>query len=107
LQSLDARAGGSLLVQLAGLFRADTPRRVAAIKRAITDRDVDDLLDAAHSLKGSCAVLGAVGMFEICQRLEDFGGRAEFEAAAVAADDLDAWFARTLNELDAVAPPRP
>ena len=63
---LDLRAGArirrfggpSLLARLVAMFRTSGPRRVAEIRSALRNDDLDQAMQVAHSLKSSAANLG-------------------------------------------------
>jgi HPt (histidine-containing phosphotransfer) domain-containing protein len=84
------------------LFRSDTPTRLAAIAGAIAARDAAELQAAAHGVKGSCAMIGAVAMSRMCEQLEALAGTAAFDDAAVMHKALTDCFDRTLLELEAL-----
>ncbi len=52
------------------LYLADSPERLATLRRALADRDAQTIVTAAHSLKGSSANLGAGALAELCHQLE-------------------------------------
>jgi PAS domain S-box-containing protein len=66
------RMGGDveLLRELAGLFLAECPQRMAEIHQAILRRDASGLRASAHTLKGSVANFGAQAAAEAAGRLE-------------------------------------
>lgn len=70
LRELGGDDGGELLKELVNLFLTDTPPRLTAMDAAEKSKDAKALERAAHSLKSSCANLGAVRMSEICKKLE-------------------------------------
>ena len=76
-QSLDVSAllesvGGSrkLLREVVDVYLADTPARVAEIRRSADAGDASALADAAHALKGSVGLFVRGGAFETARRLE-------------------------------------
>jgi len=73
LRSLQEEGEDDLLVELIDLFLQDAPGRIAAIRSAVESRDWIGVAERAHSLKGSCASLGAVQMATLCARLETVG----------------------------------
>jgi len=58
-----------LLSELVSLFVDDGPKRLQAIRAALTASDVRQVEHVAHSLKGSAAILGATGP-QIAQELD-------------------------------------
>jgi HPt (histidine-containing phosphotransfer) domain-containing protein len=73
LRSLQEDGDDDLLAELIDLFLDDAPGRIAAIRAAVEVSDWGALAERAHSLKGSCASLGAVHMALLCGRLEAMG----------------------------------
>ena len=73
LRSLQEDGDDDLLAELIDLFLEDAPGRMAAIRAAVEASDWIALAERAHSLKGSCASLGAVHMASLCGRLEAMG----------------------------------
>jgi HPt (histidine-containing phosphotransfer) domain-containing protein len=100
LRGLDSRSGGALLEQLAKMFKTDTPERLAAIRAAVDSGVAHDLLQAAHSLKGSCSILGAAAMGSLCQRLESMGVNGEISGADVLLAELERRYEETLAAIE-------
>lgn len=73
LRSLQEDGEDDLLAELIDLFLEDAPERLASIRAAVEASDWVGLAERAHSLKGSCASLGAVSMASLCGRLEAMG----------------------------------
>ena len=67
-----ARVGGNLalLRQLADVFRDDCTRLVGAIRDAVGSGDAAGLRQAAHTLKGGAANLGARPLAALCALVE-------------------------------------
>jgi PAS domain S-box-containing protein len=73
-----------LLREIARLFLADCPQRLAEIKEAIRRRDAVRLGKAAHTLKGSIGNFAAKNAFAAAERLESMGKNAELDTASEA-----------------------
>jgi HPt (histidine-containing phosphotransfer) domain-containing protein len=86
LRELGGDDGGELLKELVNLFLTDTPPRLTAMDAAEKAKDAKALERAAHSLKSSCANLGAVRMSEICKKLEMLAKSGSFDGAAETID---------------------
>lgn len=78
-----------LIVELIDLYQADSARRVADIRQALTTSDELSLVRAAHSLKGSSATLGAWQVAESCEELERLAPGLEFEMALKVLERLE------------------
>lgn len=57
--------------ELIRLFIANTPPRLTAMDAALAAGDLTALRRAAHSLKSSAANLGAIGIRQVCEKLEE------------------------------------
>jgi HPt (histidine-containing phosphotransfer) domain-containing protein len=60
-----------LLRELVGIFVDDGPKRLDALRAAMSSADAQQLEQIAHSLKGSAAILGAVRLQESALALEE------------------------------------
>jgi len=78
-QELLKRMGGSekMLRDVAKIFTQDTPKRVAAIRKAIEREDSATLASAAHALRGSLAMLGAADIAAEMRRVETLAKEAQ------------------------------
>lgn len=65
---------GTDFVMLVRSWQRDADTRLAAIQKALKDRNATELRQVAHSLKGSSANLGARHVVVICQQLESLAG---------------------------------
>ncbi len=59
-----------LMREVAELFLADCPRRLAALRDAMARRDPVALEHAAHTLKGSAGYISAPGVFTAADAVE-------------------------------------
>jgi CheY-like chemotaxis protein len=67
--------------ELIEAFIDDAMQRLSSIQKAVKEEDREQLTREAHSLKGSSANSGAVGMQQIVSRLEQIGASGEFSDA--------------------------
>jgi CheY-like chemotaxis protein/HPt (histidine-containing phosphotransfer) domain-containing protein len=105
-----AGAGGnaSLLREIAGLFREDSPRLLAAVRAAIDGRDALRLRRAVHTLRGSVANFAAGPAVEAARRLEAMGEANDLGGAAEAYRALEREVRRLEQALAGLAlPPAP
>jgi PAS domain S-box-containing protein len=58
------------LARLIDIFVATAPQSISKMRTALEAGDIKNLAMAAHTLKGSCASLGATTLRETCLRLE-------------------------------------
>jgi HPt (histidine-containing phosphotransfer) domain-containing protein len=92
---------GTLLPELVGLFRSETPRRIAALRAALSAGNASQLTQEAHALKSGCAQLGARQMADLCQRLEIQGRIGSMPAAAPLLEALEREFPAVTEALQA------
>jgi len=84
-----------LLSELVGIFVDDGPKRLQAIRVALTASDIQQLEHVAHSLKGSAAILGATRLQTAALALEDAAHAGHTENGP----DLVAAIARELDRV--------
>jgi HPt (histidine-containing phosphotransfer) domain-containing protein len=84
-----------LLDELVGIFIDDGPKRLQAIRAALTASDVRQVEHVAHSLKGSAAILGATRLQTAALALEDAAHDGHTENGS----DLVAEIARELDRV--------
>jgi len=72
-----------LLGEIVGLFLADLPSRLAAIKTAVDARDSKALRIAAHALKGSAANMSAAPASECASALELMAERGSVDPIVI------------------------
>jgi CheY-like chemotaxis protein len=85
IDELSERVEGDkgLVLDLLRLFREQSPRLLAEIRRCAATRDSAGLQHAAHSLKGACANLGARPAMRAASALEAMGRDAKLEGVMV------------------------
>ena len=90
-QAALARLDGDrdLLRDVAGLFVADAPRMVLAVRSAVSTGDARGLQLSAHALKGSAGTFSAGALVEAAWALEQMGRRADLGGAAEALATLE------------------
>jgi HPt (histidine-containing phosphotransfer) domain-containing protein len=67
------------LKTLIGIFLADCPRKLAAIRAGVVAHDPREVMKASHSLKGSVSVFGAKSAVDAAQKLESMGREGKQE----------------------------
>ena len=94
-----------LVGEIIGLFLADCPAKVSAIKAAVVARDFRAIRIAAHALKGSAANMSAMPVSECASALELMAERGGVDPIVIdaACARLEAESARLLNALRDVA----
>lgn len=74
------------------LFLGDAATRLSDLRSSLARGDVETFEQAAHSLKGSSANLGALAFAELCHDLEQRGARRELAGAAERLGNLEAEY---------------
>jgi CheY-like chemotaxis protein/HPt (histidine-containing phosphotransfer) domain-containing protein len=84
LSMVSGRNPEAMLAELATLFLRDAPGRAEAVRDAALAGDVRKMEQAAHSLKGSAANLGAEELSSVCAELERSAASGTSHAELVA-----------------------
>ncbi len=71
-----------LIAELAELFLEDASSYIEALQEATEEGDAPSVERLAHTLKGSCANMGATRMVAICAELEEAGRSGDLAPAA-------------------------
>jgi len=78
--------------ELIGEFLSDSEQRIHALWSALHELNTEIFKQEAHAIKGSCASMGAEGMFEIASRLEKIGTSGELGPAREVLASLQSEF---------------
>jgi signal transduction histidine kinase/CheY-like chemotaxis protein/HPt (histidine-containing phosphotransfer) domain-containing protein len=89
----------ALLDEIATIFLADYPNRLAAVQAAVEQRDSAALQAAAHSLKGSAGNFGAALAVEAALRLELMGHGGDLTGVGPAFAELKKTMTQLRGEL--------
>jgi CheY-like chemotaxis protein len=100
------RVGGdrTALAQLVRIFRADSPKQAARIRKAIRDSDAPALRSAAHAVKGAVSNFAAPAATEAAVRLQRMGDTGHLAGAEGALARLEREIGRVLEALADAAP---
>jgi signal transduction histidine kinase/DNA-binding response OmpR family regulator/HPt (histidine-containing phosphotransfer) domain-containing protein len=94
-----------VLVELIEAFFENTPVRLAELRRALADKDAYTFEHLAHTLKGSCANMGALRMSGMCRQLELAGRSGQLDSLDEQLEQLEAEYERVKIALEAEHPP--
>ncbi len=102
------RVGGDrkALAELVRIFRADAPKQVARIRKAIRESDAPALRAAAHALKGAVSNFAAPPATEAALRLQKMGEAGQLVDAGAARERLEREIEALLASLATVVRPR-
>jgi len=100
LRALQEPGQADDIAELAGLFLADTPPRVHAIREAIASKNTSALREAAHTLKGSASNLGAKRLAAVCQQIERAARQGDAQTGSGLLPRLDDEYSRVCFVLE-------
>ena len=92
--------GASFFPELLETFEHDAAEHFAALRLAIAGGETGRLRGEAHALKGASLTIGAKGMADICQELEDLGNAQSVDGAPEELARLDREFDRVKSEIE-------
>ena len=99
LRALNPGDNDEFLREIAGIFLEDTPQRVTELEQSLKAGDVPKFTRAAHSIKGSSANLGALGLRAVAEQLEHQSRKDGLAAVAPLVAQVKVEFARAQAEL--------
>jgi two-component system, sensor histidine kinase and response regulator len=107
LQELGTGSDLDVLGELVDLFVRGTLEILPRLQKAVAERDASALEEAAHSLKGAAANIGAGGMVSLCAELEAIGrsGSPEMQGAPELTRRLTKEFHRVRDAIQAEVQP--
>lgn len=81
IRALQMEGEPDLLSEIIAGYFNDAPTQLDAIHRAVQAGDAQTLRRAAHSMKSSCANLGAMTLSALCKELEEMGRNGDLQQA--------------------------
>ncbi len=94
LRELQEEGEPDILGELIELFLTDVPPKLVVLREAAETGDAHSVERIAHTLKGSCGSMGAVGMEALCKELEEIGHSGDLAAAPARISRLEGEFGR-------------
>ena len=98
---LNRWGGEKLIREMTALFRTEVPARLVAAREAVKAGECVTAERAAHSLKSSCAQLGAPRMRALSEQVEILSAQGTLQPVSALLDLLDQEFANFKEWLDA------
>lgn len=92
--------------RLIDTFLSATLDRLETLRQSLAQGDSSTLEEVAHTVKGSCASLGALHMSSLCADLEAACRAGDLTRAALLLPQIHAEFVRVRAQLDALVPQR-
>jgi CheY-like chemotaxis protein len=102
LPELISLYGKSSIPELFLSFIEEGTSILASTRKALEEKDVQELKMQAHTFKGMAAVLTAVNLAQISLRIEDSAKRADFETAKQHFNDLKAAFNKAEKTIEKI-----
>ena len=99
LRDLDG-GDGELLAAIANEFSSEASRQLVLLREALAEGDPQAVEQAAHSIKGSSANLGALRLAELAGHLEALGRARALGETTATLDDLAAELERVRVALE-------
>jgi histidine phosphotransfer protein HptB len=100
LARLHRWGGDKLPRDMAALFRTEVPARLRAAREATSQGNCDGAERAAHSLKSTCAQLGAVRMRALADKVEILSAQGHLDPLSALLDRLEQEFVSFTHWLD-------
>ncbi len=94
LEQLERMVGLDVFDEIVELFLKNAPKRVDAARAGLKSNQLRDVFHAMHSLKSSAAMLGAMRLTQIAERIERLATDESAEPLGRQIDDLAAELAR-------------
>jgi HPt (histidine-containing phosphotransfer) domain-containing protein len=101
LERLVRLGGQDFLIEMIQLFLENAPERLRAARRSVDDGDPDGVYLAAHSLKSTAGNLGARGMQEVAERLEERARDGDLETVAPLVQEAERAYEPLREKLEA------
>jgi HPt (histidine-containing phosphotransfer) domain-containing protein len=99
LRSLVESGVGEMIPHIIFVFIESATQDLEKMRTAVLSGDAPGLAVAAHSLKGSCSILGASRLQELCLKVESDGPSEPLGAASTILKRLEQEFVRVIDEL--------
>ncbi len=100
LRAMQQAEEPDIVTELIDIFFQDTPARLEGVHQALRQADGRALEHASHSLRGSCATIGARRMARLCLTLEQEGQAGRWHEAEVIFAALESEFACVRRTLE-------
>ncbi|MET0266364.1 MAG: response regulator, partial [Duganella sp.] len=102
IRALSPAHGEALLARVLRAYLADTPAHLLALQQAIVADDSEQLRKTAHSLKSSCANVGALALAQRCRDMEQLARQHSTAGAAALLADMERGFLAVRQALNAL-----
>jgi len=95
--------GPDFLREIAAIYLADAPARLAALRDAAAQHDPDAVYTAAHAFKSGSGNIGATRVHDLCAEIETMGRKGSLSGLAGKVTALESEYERVEQALRALA----
>ena len=99
LRQLTPPGEPDVLAEIFNLFLDEVPKRIDALRSAVTSGDAVKVQRTAHSLKGSAGNIGARAMHEVCRQIDERARAGELATLQSLVDTLVAEYGKVEAEI--------
>jgi len=92
LEELQATTDAEFVAEIVDAFCEDTPRHIAELRESLAKQDLDTFRRAAHSIKSSSKIVGALNLASQAAELEQMARDGKLEDAAGEVESLAASY---------------
>ena len=80
-------------------FRGEAPKQIRNMRRALANQDCRTVAEAAHSLGGPAAYLGAAMLARRCRELEEMAQLEDVGGCRAGIDDIEEEYRKLVEKL--------
>ncbi|MEA5443726.1 Hpt domain-containing protein [Cyanobium gracile] len=102
LRAIGGSDADDMMNELITFYEEDSAALIASIRRCSHSLDLNELRAAAHALRSPSATLGALGLAELCRRLELASSSDDLSSVNSLIDELLVVHERVLSSLRAM-----
>ena len=99
LRKLETPEDPNVLHELLQLFHQSSEMKLQSLASSLTRRDYQQMSNDAHSLKATCATLGAHGLSQTCRKLEAAVLAGDLQKTTELLEQLQAGYLQVKQEL--------
>lgn len=103
IRTLDNQGKGHVLRKVTEMFLTHTPQLMVTLRDVVVRADATGVEKTAHSLKSSCAMVGAHRLSKLCGEMEQRGRHLSLKNLAGLLRDIEAEFEEVKSTLTAEA----
>lgn len=102
VRDLDPSGSDALLHKILQTFLDTASESICQIEQAIIQEDTESLRRTAHSLKSSCANIGADALSELFRKMEKTGRTGELALARSLLNDMRYFYQQTVADIQGI-----